>query len=88
MPVDGCCYALLIASLQTINDSQYFARISANARRVQHCKPDLLVGIEDEDGADGERGVDLLHVLLRHHVIQISYTAVRIGDDWELEIGV
>jgi len=54
LPVNRARQSQLIRRLQTINHTQHLGAVAASARGVCHAQPDLLVGVDDEDGADCE----------------------------------
>jgi hypothetical protein len=90
-PVNGGSDALLVGGLQRINDTQYFGRVSAGRGRVQHGQADLLGGVNDEDGTDGEGDTllgNVVEIALVDHIVEEGDFAVGIGNDGELDIGV
>lgn len=90
MPVDRGSHALLIASLKRIDDSENFGRVTASRGRVHHGKSDLLAGVNDEHGPNGEGDallVDVIQILLVNHVVQEGNLAVGVGDDGKLHVG-
>lgn len=57
---------------------------------VGHDQTDLLGGVNDEDGADGQSqalGVNVGGVLVVNHVIGVGDLALGVGDDGELQLG-
>ena len=54
LTVDGRGDAVLVARLQTVEDAQDLGRVAAGRGRVAQDKTDRLLGVDDEDGADGE----------------------------------
>lgn len=90
-PVDRGRDALLIRGLQSVNNTQHLGGVSASRGRVEHSQTDLLGGVDDENGTDGERNAllgDVVKVPLVDHVIEESDFTVGIGDDGELNVGV
>lgn len=53
-PVDRGGDALLVGGLQGLHDTQYFGGVAAGRGRVGQGQTDLLAGVDDENGADGE----------------------------------
>ena len=91
VPVDGSGHALPVCRLERVNDAQDLRRVAARRGRVQHGETDLLLGVDDEDGADGERDAllgDVVQVTLVDHVVKEGNLAVGIRNDGELDVGV
>ena len=89
LPVNRRRDTLLITSLQAINYTQDLSGVSPSARRIHHCQSDLLRWVNDEDTADGECDallVNVVQILLVHHVIEPCHFSISICDDWELEV--
>jgi hypothetical protein len=53
-PVDGRGDAVLVASLERVDDAEHLGGVAASGGRVGEDGADLLVGVDDEDAADGE----------------------------------
>ena len=53
-PVDGRGDTVLVASLERVDDAEHLGRVAASGGRVGEDGADLLVGVDDEDAADGE----------------------------------
>lgn len=90
-PVDGSRNTLLIRGLQSVNDTQHLGGVSASRGRVEHGQTDLLGGVDNENGTDGEGNAllgNVVKVPLVDHVIEESDFTVGIGDDGELDVGV
>lgn len=65
-PVDGGGDAVLVARLERVDDAQDLGAVAARRGRVREDGADRLLGVDDEDGADGEGdalGVDVGRVL-------------------------
>lgn len=91
LPVNGSGNALAVSSLQRVDDTQDLGRVAASGGRVRHGETDLLLGVDDEDGADGERDAllsNVVQVALVNHVVKEGNLAVGIGNDRELNVGV
>lgn len=91
LPINRRGDALPITSLQTIDHAEDLARVPPRRRRIHHRQADLLGRIDHEDATDRECDallVDVLQVLLVHHVVQPGDLAVRVRDDGELQLGV
>lgn len=66
-PVDGGGDAVLVAGLEGVDDAEDLGGVAAGRGRVAEDGADLLVGVDEEDGADGEGnalGVDVGGVLV------------------------
>jgi len=86
LPVDGCSNAFLVGSLERVDNSKNLGAVSASACRVHHRQTDLLLGVDDKDGADREGNALLgcvVEILLVDHVIQEGNLSVVVGDDGE-----
>ena len=53
-PVDRSRHLVLVTRLKRINDTEHFSRVAASGCRVREDEADGLLGINDEDGTDGE----------------------------------
>ena len=53
---------MLVTSLQTVEDTEDFGSVAASAGRVAEDKTNGLLGVDDEDGADGEGNALAVHV--------------------------
>jgi hypothetical protein len=63
--------------------------VTASGGRVGHDQTDLLGGVDDEDGTDGESqtlGVDVGGILVVNHVVGVGDLALGVGDDGELQL--
>lgn len=56
--------------------------------KIHHGQSDLLLRVDDEDGADGKNNVLAIQITLVDHVVEESDFPVGIGNDGELEVGV
>lgn len=56
--------------------------------KIHHGQSDLLLRVDDEDGADGKNNVLAIQITLVDHVVEESNLPVGIGNDGELEVGV
>jgi hypothetical protein len=61
-PVDGCGDAVLVAGLQGVDDAQDLGGVAAGGGWVGEDGADGLLGVDDEDGADGEGNTLLIDV--------------------------
>lgn len=52
-PVNGGVHTILVSGLKRIDDSQDLSSIPASGGWVTKDQSDFLVGVDDEDGADG-----------------------------------
>lgn len=53
---------MLVSSLQTVQDAQDLCGVAAGGGRVTEDEADGLLGVDDEDGADGESDALLVDV--------------------------
>jgi hypothetical protein len=53
-PVDGGGDTVLVGGLQGINDTEDLSGVTTGGSRVGENETDLLVGVNDEDRADGQ----------------------------------
>jgi hypothetical protein len=53
-PVDRSCHLVLVTGLQRIDDAKDFSGVAAGRSWVGEDEADGLLGVDDEDGADGE----------------------------------
>lgn len=89
-PVDRSGDALLVGSLQRLHDTQHLGRVAAGGGWVRHGQANLLAGVDNKNGADGQGHalvVDVGGVLVVDHVVQVGNLALRVRDDGELEVG-
>jgi hypothetical protein len=87
-PVDGGGDLVLVAGLERVDDAQDLGRVAAGGGRVGEDGADGLLGVDDEDGADGEGDalfVDVCGVLVVEHVVGVGDLALLVGDDGELD---
>lgn len=61
-PINGCGNLVLVASLEGVDDAQDFGRVAASRGWVGQNGADGLLGINDEDGANGESNAFLVDV--------------------------
>jgi hypothetical protein len=61
-PVDRCGDPILVTSLQRVDDAEDLGGVAAGGRRVGEDGTDLLIGVNEEDGADGEGDALLVDV--------------------------
>lgn len=74
---------MLVTELQRVNDTEDLVKVSSSLSWVRDGESDDLLGIDDEDGADGERnalGIDVGWVYGIKHVIESRDFAVGIGN--------
>lgn len=89
-PVDGGSDGVLVGGLEGVDDTEDLSSVTAGGGGVGQDGTDLLVGVDDENGADGESdalGVDVGGILVVNHVVQVGDLALRVGDDGESELG-
>ena len=71
-------------------DERHTSGVTASGGGVSQGQTDLLGGVDDEDGADGQSqtlGVDVGGVLVVDHVVEVGNLALGVGDDGELQVG-
>lgn len=81
---------MLVGGLESVNDTQNLSGVAASGGRVGQDQTDLLGGVNDEDGTDGQSQALLVNVggvLVVDHVVEVGDLALRVGDDGELEAG-
>lgn len=81
---------MLVGGLQSINDTEDLSGVTASGSGVGHDETDLLAGVDDENGADGQShtlGVDVGGVLVVNHIVGVGDLALGVRDDGELELG-
>lgn len=74
-PVDGCRNTMLITELQGVDASQNLGELTTGRGGVLESQANLLAGIDDEDGSDGEGNtlfVNVGQILLVEHVLRSS----------------
>jgi hypothetical protein len=89
-PVDRGGDPVLIAGLQAVEDTENLGSVAAGGGGVREDETDGLLGVDDEDGANGERnalGVDVGGILVVDHVVGKSDFALLVADDGELQLG-
>ena len=89
-PVDGAGDTVLVSGLQSVDNTEDLSGVTASGGGVGHDETDLLAGVDDKDGADGQSlalGVDVGGVLVVNHVVGVGDLALGVGDDGELELG-
>lgn len=88
-PVDRGGDTSLISGLERVDNPENLCCVTASGGGVGHDQADLLGGVDDEHGADGEGNslaVDVGQVLLVNHLVEEGDFAVGIGDDREFEL--
>jgi len=61
-PVDGGGDLVLVASLEGVDDAENLDAVAASGSRVGEDGSDNLLGVNDEDRADGKGDALLIHV--------------------------
>jgi len=88
-PVDRCCDPVLISRLQRVEHAQHLRRVAPRGRGVGEYEANRLLGVDDEDAADGEGNalcVDIRLVLLVNHVVEIGNFAALVSDNGEFQL--
>jgi hypothetical protein len=82
---------VLISSLEGVNNTEDLRSISSGGSRVGENETDGLLGVDNEDRADGERnalGVDVGSVLVINHVVCERDLTLLIANDGERQRGL
>lgn len=61
-PVDGSGDPVLVTSLERVNNAENLGSVATGGGWVREDGADGLLGVNDEDGADGERNALGVHV--------------------------
>lgn len=91
LPVGGGGDAVLVTELEGVNDTEDLVKVATGRGGVGEGEADGLLGVDDEDGADGEwdtLGIEVGQVLVIQHVVEGRDLAVGISDDGELDFDV
>ena len=89
LSVNGGDERVLVIQLKRVNDTEDFLRVTAGAGGVVDDCADDLLGIDEEDGSDGQGhalAVDVGGILVVDHVVQVGHLARLVGDDGEREV--
>lgn len=89
-PVDWGGDAVLVTSLQRVDNPQDLSSVPSSGGWVGHNEADGLFAVDDEDGSDGESDslrVDVGGVLVVQHVIEVGNLPVLVTNDWEGQVG-
>ena len=81
-PVDRGGDAVLVASLERVDNAQNLGGVTASAGRVREDGADGLLGVDDEDGADGESnalGVNVGGILVVNPSIIVSLSSLDLS---------
>jgi hypothetical protein len=82
---------VLVGQLQRVDDTEKFGGVTTRAGGVVDEGTDDLLGVDEEDGADGQGhtlGVDVGGILVVDHVVQVGNFAGLVRDDGVLDGGV
>jgi len=88
-PVDGRRHLVLVAGLQAVDDAEDLVAVAARGGGVGEDGADGLLGVDDEDRADGESNsllVDVGGVLVVQHVVLEGDLTVLVTDDGEVDL--
>jgi hypothetical protein len=89
-PVDRGGDSVLVTSLERVDNAENLSGVATSGSGVWEDCADGLLGVDDEDRADGESnalGVDVGGVLVVKHVVLESDLAFLVANDGELEAG-
>ena len=89
-PVDRAGDTVLVGGLKSVDNTEDLGGVTASGGRVGHDQADLLGGVDDEDGTDGQGHtlrINIGGVLVVDHIVQVGDLALGIGDDGEFEVG-
>ena len=81
---------MLVTSLERVDNAQDLGGVTASAGRVREDGADGLLGVDDEDRADGESnalGVNVGGILVVNHIVGKSNLALLVANDRELQLG-
>lgn len=84
-PVDGGGDLVLVTSLERVDNTEDLGGVAAGRGRVGEDETDGLLGVDDEDGADGESntlGVDVGGVLVVNPEGYLSAHRCKKVMDW------
>lgn len=90
-PVNRGGDLVLVTSLQRVEDSKHLGGVAACRSRVGEDGTDGLLGVNEEDGSNGEGnalGIHVGRVLTVQHVVQQSDLSVLVTNDGEVQGGV
>jgi hypothetical protein len=85
-PVDRGGDSVLIASLEGVDDAEDLGGVAAGGCWVGHDEADGLLGVDNEDRADGERnalGVDIGSILVVNPIVRCQFGAFWNLAEWE-----
>ena len=88
-PVDWRSDAVLVTGLERVDDAEDLGGVAASGRWVGHDEADGLLGVNDENGADGERnalGVNVGRILVIDPIIRCQLGAFAICQNGEKEL--
>jgi len=88
-PVDRGGDAVLVAGLEGVQDAEDLGGVAPSGGGVRQDEADGLLGVDDEDRADGERnalGVDVGGILVVEHVVGKGDLALLVTNDWEAQL--
>jgi hypothetical protein len=89
-PVNRGGDSVLVTSLKRVDNAENLSGVATSGSGVWEDCADGLLGVDDEDGADGESNalsVDVGGVLVVKHVVLESDLALLVANDGELEAG-
>jgi hypothetical protein len=87
-PVNRGGDSVLVTSLERVDNAEHLSGVATSGSGVWEDCADGLLGVDDEDGADGESnalGVDVGGVLVVKHVVGEGDLALLVANDRELE---
>jgi len=85
-PVDRGSDTVLVTSLKRVDYPENLGGVTAGGSGVREDKANGLLGVDDENGTDGEcnaLGVDIGGVLVVKHIISISNLSLLVTDNGE-----
>ena len=81
---------MFVGQLERVNDTEDFLGITTSTGGVVDDCADDLLGIDEEDGSDGQchsLAVNIGGILVVDHVVQVSDLSGFVGDDGERKVG-
>ena len=91
LPVGGGGDSVLVTNLERVHHAQDLVKVATGRGRVRQGQADGLLGVNDEDGANGEwdtLGIEVGQVLVVQHIVQGRDLAGIISNDGEVQADV
>lgn len=88
-PVDWGGDLVLVTGLERVDDPEDLGSVTAGRGRVGEDGADDLLGVDDEDGSDGEGDsllIDVGRILVVDHVVPKGDLSVLVSNDGEVQV--